>query len=152
MNQDYLKSEEGLEEFSARFEGGTLPKEQFTHAAHVAVCCLHLFNEDADTALERLRVLIPKFNESVGGQNTDSAGYHETITVFWVRVLAEFYRTKDWESRLGFVREGIAEFGDRRGLHADYYSFDVVKSKEARRTWIAPDRRAIELPSAQNTR
>jgi hypothetical protein len=143
MNQDYLTSEDSLELFSARFEGGTLPKEEFTHAAHVAVCCMHLYREDAEKTLEQLRKLIPRFNESVGGKNTDDAGYHETLTVFWVRVLAGFYAVGKWESRLEFVRRGIAEYGGQRALHNEYYGFDVLKSKEARRIWIPPDRRAI---------
>jgi hypothetical protein len=143
MNQDYLKSEEGLEEFSTRFENGTLPGSDFSHSAHVAICCMHLYREDAETALNHLRVAIPRFNLSAGGQNTDTSGYHETLTVFWVRVLAAFHAREPWNSRLGFVLKGIAEFGGRSKLHTEYYSFDVVQSKEARRTWIAPDRRAI---------
>jgi hypothetical protein len=143
MNQDYLTSEDGLDRFSAGFENGTLPGAEFTHAAHDALCCIHLYRDDAETALDHLRGAIPRFNLSAGGQNTDTSGYHETLTVFWVRVLAAFHAREKWNSRLRFVLEGIAEFGGRSKLHTEYYSYDVVQSKEARRIWVPPDRRAI---------
>jgi hypothetical protein len=34
----------------------------------------------------------------------------------------------------------VAEFSPRVKLFAEYYSFDVVGSIEARRRWVAPDR------------
>ena len=43
------------------------------------------------------------------------------------------------------VRAAVAEFGEKRKLHADYYSFDVVGSDEARARWVAPDLRALEI-------
>jgi hypothetical protein len=33
----------------------------------------------------------------------------------------------------------VAEFAPRRDLFREYYSFDVVRSVEARRSWMPPD-------------
>ncbi len=35
-------------------------------------------------ALARLRLAIPRYNEATGVANTDTGGYHDTITVFYV--------------------------------------------------------------------
>ena len=28
---------------------------------------------------------VGRYNEAVGGKNTETSGYHETITVFWIK-------------------------------------------------------------------
>ena len=58
----------------------TLPKAEWTHEAHLATT-LWLIAERPDIAPERdLPNLIRSYNESVGGVNSDTEGYHETIT------------------------------------------------------------------------
>jgi hypothetical protein len=37
------------------------------------------------------------------------------------------------------AREAVERFGEERGLHYLYYSFDVVRSTEARRSWVPPN-------------
>ena len=37
----------------------------------------------------------------------------------------------------------VDEFGSRRDLFREYYSFDVVKSREARAGWVEPDLKAL---------
>ena len=62
------------------FRGRTLPKEKWTHAAHWAAA-LGLIAEDAAAAYRDMPGMIRAYNESVGGRNTETEGYHETITV-----------------------------------------------------------------------
>ena len=64
------------EEFTAR----TLPRGEWTHAAHFAAALwLMRYRPDLDAARD-MPGLIRAYNESVGGVNDDSGGYHETIT------------------------------------------------------------------------
>jgi hypothetical protein len=89
-----------------------------------------------------LREAIPRYNISQGGQNTDTSGYHETLTRFWVERLADFVATCSAQSSVEErALAAVTKFGPRSRLFEDYYSFDVVKSLEARRAWVAPDRR-----------
>src|SRR3546814_12820213 len=63
----------------------SLAKAEWTHEAHLAAC-LWLIVERPDVVLERdLRALIRRFNESVGGINDETQGYHETITQCFIR-------------------------------------------------------------------
>jgi hypothetical protein len=63
----------------------TLPRPEWTHEGHLAVCAW-LILERPDLCAERdLPGLIRRYNESVGGVNDETQGYHETITQCFVR-------------------------------------------------------------------
>ena len=58
----------------------SLLREDWTHEAHLAATTyLELRRPDIDLD-EELPDIIRRFNESVGGVNSDTEGYHETIT------------------------------------------------------------------------
>jgi len=132
-----FETESELDEFISQFLAGTLPKSAWTHAAHVAVAAAWT-RENPATALDRLRAAIPRYNEATGGQNTEDSGYHETLTCFWVERVAEAMPLTA-DSRLYAVSAVVARYSPCSGLFRDYYSFDVVRSREARRQWIPPD-------------
>ena len=57
-----------------------LPREEWTHAAHFAAALwLMRYRPELEPAAV-MPGLIRAINESVGGVNDDTAGYHETIT------------------------------------------------------------------------
>jgi hypothetical protein len=143
MRPETIDTEENLAGFLAAFAGCSLPKEEFTHAGHVTVAASYLYGSDVAAVLPRIRIEIRRFNESVGGANTETAGYHETLTVFWLRVVDGLLREKQPGSRLEAVRMAVAAFGGRSGLHKEYYSGDVVGNRVARREWVEPDLSAL---------
>jgi hypothetical protein len=123
------------------FDSRTLPKGEWTHSAHIAVGAMYVCELGAEAALNHLRQAIPRYNESQGGQNTETSGYHETLTRFWVERLAEFVAALP--PGLTSAERSLAaaeDLGTRSRMHEEYYSFDVVKSLEARKGWIAPDK------------
>lgn len=135
---EFLADETALDRFLRDFEAGVLPKEQFGHRAHLAVAACYLLTHSDDEAYRLVRKNIRAYNEAVGGKNTEDAGYHETITIFWLRVVRR--ALPEGAGRLEAVRGVVERFGERRDLFREYYSFDVLKSREARRGWVAPDR------------
>src|ERR1700760_3640013 len=57
----------------------TVPKSDWTHAAHFAsTLWLLTCRPEIDLSLAMPR-FIRAYNESIGGQNTATSGYHETI-------------------------------------------------------------------------
>jgi hypothetical protein len=132
----------------ARFIGRTLPKGAWTHRAHLRVGLWHVRRFGPDRALDLLRERIARYNESVGTANTDTSGYHETLTVVYVRLIADFAgrgcsptrpvgrgsnpATDDLEARL------VAALDDR-AIPLRYYSRERLFSTEARRHWVPPD-------------
>jgi len=135
---------EEIAAFVSAFEAGTLPKERWTHGAHILSGAWYVHALGPERALAEMRKRIRAYNEAVGTQNTDTSGYHETITVFWIRVLAAELARRPDAARAAFVAEAIEHFGPQRDILTRYYSFNVVKSTEARRMWIEPDLMTIE--------
>jgi hypothetical protein len=135
----FARSEAPLSSFLNQWRAGTLPKKEWTHAAHIAVAASHVFDYAAEQALQKIRAGIIHYNTCVGTANTEHSGYHETLTRFWTGLIADFLRTRAFSSRLEFVRAALNRFGSDSTLFRSYYSFDVVKDIRARREWIAPD-------------
>jgi len=135
----FLDSEETIDLFLYAFFDHTLPKAQWTHAAHVTLAASLLHSAEVATVLPQVRNAIRSYNEAVGTRNTDTSGYHETLTVFWLRVVAQKLRRLHPSSRLEAVRAVVDAFGEQRALHKLYYSTDIVANTAARRVWVEPD-------------
>jgi len=147
MTYDFLTDEQSLAEFIDQFERGTLPKAMWTHGAHLGVGTWYLVTLPEEIAIERMRRGIQHYNECVGTANTPDSGYHETLTLFWLRIIAgqvsgvpSASRRLTAQEKLKAVRGVVEKFGSRRDLFKNYYSFDVVASREARARWVPPDK------------
>ena len=95
---EFLASPHNLDAFVAAWELGTLDRSRWTHAAHVAVAAYYASRLPADDAFEAMRSGILRFNASVGIENTDSSGYHETLTRFWCETIGVFVRSAQFAS------------------------------------------------------
>ena len=150
MRPEHLASPESLEAFLRAFETGTLPKTDFTHGAHVATAASYLFKAPAfsiETVLPVIRQRIRAFNEAVGGANTETSGHHETLTHFWLFIVADHLRKSKPATRLEAAKSVVQAFGEERALHTRYYSGDLVKDTAARQTWRRPD--LLPLPETE---
>ena len=132
----FLVSRAAFHDFLAAWETSTLPKNQWTHAAHVAVGAAYTV-QFGDNAFEQIKKGILRYNETVGTVNTDSSGYHETLTRLWSIVLANV--TQGMVDPWAAACRAVEIVGEERNLHRLYYSFDVVRARKARRIWVPPD-------------
>jgi hypothetical protein len=131
-------------DFIRSFENGAFPIASWTHAAHIAMGAWYLLSLPAEDAATKIREGIPRYNVAQGNQNTDESGYHETLTIFWIAIIRDaLARLDTGMSNVEKVRAMVDEYGGRARLHQDYYSFDVVRSVQARRAWIPPDRLSL---------
>jgi len=135
----FTRAASALDAFLCAWEAGTLPKNRWTHAAHVAVAACYAFDLDPDEALSRTRRGIIHFNDCVGTPNTDSSGYHETLTRLWSGIIGDFVRGGSFPSRFVAVCAAVERYGEDRTRHRLYYSFDVISNVKARRNWVPPD-------------
>jgi len=144
MSSDLPLAEPEIDVFIAAFETGTLPKARWTHAAHLltGACYVHTLGEALATA--RMRERVSAYNLAVGGQNTPTSGYHETVTVFWIKLLACLLAEREPITRAVFAHLAVAEFSTRRSIYGDFYDFDILTSLEARRVWIPPNLRPLD--------
>jgi uncharacterized damage-inducible protein DinB len=143
---DARELEDLVEGFCAR----TLPKIQWTHAAHLAVGAWHVKRHGGLEALDLLRSRITKLNESHGVVNDDGGGYHETITCAYVAVLHHFLRANPDVPIEWAVQVVLAGPLASRNALFHYYSKERLMSVPARRGWLEPD--IAPLPSEEGRR
>ncbi|KRB86866.1 hypothetical protein ASE00_04380 [Sphingomonas sp. Root710] len=121
----------------------SLPKEDWTHEAHLAAC-LWIVTERPDIDPDRdMRAIISGYNEAVGGVNDDHGGYHDTITHCFIAGV------RNWlarcESRALVERvNGLLETDEgQRDWPLRFYSRDLLFSVDARRDRVAPDIKSL---------
>jgi hypothetical protein len=145
----------------AAFEDASIPASEFAHTAHIAVALSYLNEMPPEQALSRMREKIRAFAAHHGVSNL----YHETLTVFWMKLLDHVSSNRDVDSsRRSEERPGpatpatalakadlplwqrinliVARWGTRAPIDA-HYSRELIASKVAREQWTPPDRLPI---------
>jgi hypothetical protein len=123
-----------------QFEICQLPKEKWTHEAHFVMALWYCSHQPLPLAIQSIKEGIKKYNTSVGGTNTDDSGYHETITVFYTKLIIDYLLQVDpgdsFERKLtAFLQQSFLA----KDFPLRYYTKQVLMSKEARKKWIQPD-------------
>ncbi|MEG4113255.1 MULTISPECIES: hypothetical protein [unclassified Microcoleus] len=127
------------------FQEGSLPRSQWTHEAHLTVALWYLFYDSEQEAINAIRNGIQRYNSVQGIEITQNSGYHETLTLFWVRTIRQCLADESQNRSIVDLANGlIAKYADRT-LPFRYYTRDRLMSWEARQNWVEPDMRAMEL-------
>lgn len=119
-----------MDDLIERFEAGTLTKEEWTHEAHLRMAFHYVWNYPPIEAGVRIRVGIRHLNECLGGQNTEDAGFHETLTEFWIREVRS-HGPENLEAVLCLPSS----------LWRRDYAEDLPKDRRARRQYLPPTKR-----------
>jgi hypothetical protein len=117
----------------------SLPKPEWTHAAHLAATAWLVSTQDR--GLEReLPSIIRRYNVAVGGVNSDTEGYHETITQASLGAIRAFLAglPADLPPHQACNRLVASPYGGK-GWLLRYWSEPRLFSVEARRRWLEPD-------------
>lgn len=116
-----------------------LPKAEWTHEAHLSTCAW-LVLERPDIVPERdLPDLIRRYNESVGGVNDETQGYHETITQVMIRAVRAALARSEGRGLVERVNALLLADEGRRDWPLRFYSRERLFSKDARLGWVEPD-------------
>ena len=122
-----------VEVFVNRFEQGLVKRDEWTHEAHLKVA-FHYASTIADP-LPILRDRIRHHNRAIGTPETDTSGYHETLTVFWLQVVTNYLRWHPKDALNSFLKTEMAE----TTYPLKFYSRDRLFSVEARHHYVEPD-------------
>lgn len=120
------------------FEACTLPKTEWTHEAHVVVCWSTVDRLGTAGALAHLRAAIPRYNVATDTPNSDTDGYHDTITCYFVGAVGSLAGTS-LDTVLADPRCG-------RTAPLEHWSHEVLFSVAARRGWVEPDLAPLPWP------
>ncbi|HLO19295.1 MAG TPA: hypothetical protein VK192_02235 [Sphingomicrobium sp.] len=122
----------------------TLPRPEWTHEAHLAATTYLLLKRPDIDVDKELPGLIRAYNESVGGVNSDTEGYHETITRLFLHGVRLFLGEANPKEPLHeLVNELLLSPMGRRDWPLRFYSPARLFSVEARRNFVTPDLAAL---------
>ncbi|ATC25804.1 hypothetical protein EIB18_15430 [Caulobacter vibrioides] len=126
----------------------SLPKAEWTHAAHLTATLRLVRTRNAD--LERdLPNIIRTYNVAVGGVNDDKSGYHETITQAYLAAIRAFDAAlppglDDAEAARRLLASALGD----KDWPLTHWSRERLFTPEARRGWRDPDLRPLDHPPA----
>ena len=140
----FFTSDAEIEHIGESLVARTLPRPEWTHEAHLAATT-YLTTRRPDIDLDKeLPGIIRGYNESVGGVNDDTQGYHDTITRVFLRGVRLFLSEADLGEPLHeLVNELLLSPIGRREWPLRFYSADRLFSVEARRHFVPPDIAAL---------
>jgi hypothetical protein len=126
----------------------TLARADWTHEAHLGAT-LYLVVERTELDLDaELPGLIRRFNESVGGRNTDSEGYHHTITLAYLAAIRDYAAQTEGQELCARANGLLLSDRGRRDWPLRFYTPERLFSAEARLDYVGPDRTSASVTPA----
>lgn len=126
--------------------GCTLPKSDWTHRGHFAAALWLIAHPDVLTRAGGMAVLIRRYNVATGVANTETGGYHETITRASMAGAAATLACNPGKT-LGAVLDLLMSgpLGEKHWPFS-HWKEATLMSPTARREWVEPDLVALPWP------
>jgi hypothetical protein len=134
----FLHSDDEIDYVARRFIDRSLPRSDWTHAAHFAVALWLLKRRGVD-AVREMSLLIRAYNEATGLANTFTSGYHETITIASLRATHSWLHDRPGVAEYLILNEMLGTPLGRSDWLFKYWSKAVLFSPTARFGWVEPD-------------
>ena len=126
------------------FEALEFDVETFDHSAHVDVAWQYVRRYDLVEAIVRYRDTLKRLTASIGIPGK----YHETITWFFVILVAERTRLAPGQSWDAFHAANTDLFSRQPGIIHRYYPDAALRSAEAREHFVLPSAWHGSAPAA----
>jgi hypothetical protein len=135
----HFKDDTEISELVRTFEKCEIHPAEFKHYQHLAVALWYLKHHPYEAASERMRGGIQRLAAAYG-----KTGYHETITVFWLKMVYSFLlRANSGATMFELANQVASEYGNKSVI-AEYYSEEILASVKAKNEWVEPDLKALE--------
>ena len=137
METKYMSESEVID-LVRSFENASIPHDDWKHAEHLVVALYYLTNYDFETACEKMRSGILNLLEH--GFKVDlkkEMPYHETITVFWMRTVANYNTSSNGSSLLEKANQVAYKWDKDYPLN--FYTRERLFSDDARARFVEPD-------------
>ncbi len=139
-----IDDDASIERLALKMMDRSLPRAEWTHAGHFATA-LWLIKHRPDLAEPAaMRLLIMRYNDATGTENSDTSGYHHTITTASMRGAAHHLQCTGQDAPLCVVLAALmASNLGQSGWLLEHWDRQTLFSPAARRTWIEPDLAAL---------
>jgi len=130
------KTDAEIEAIVSDFEACQTGKDDFHHREHLVVAAYYLQASTIEAATERLRNSLCRFLQH---HEIDPQKYNETLTVFWLEMVAmELAKLRRNVSLVDKCNSVAAALNNPK-LVDEFYSDDLLWSEKARKSFVAPD-------------
>lgn len=158
-----FKTAEDISEIVETFENAAILRADWRHAEHLTVALYYVFHHDFETALAKMRFGIFNLLESFGVDLSEEMPHHETLTVFWIRTVDNFakskkghsiveigndWKTARWENRAHFfgvsaqlMRRILVDFARKRPKQNN----EEVRHVSLENAFVVSDERGSDL-------
>jgi hypothetical protein len=137
---DHYSTEASILEVVNGLLEGTWPEKDWKHREHCfATVGLLMLRPDIDLN-QKLPNIIQAYNVAQGGVNSDSAGYHHTLTLFYLKAIRDFIKQlPQGTGAVNACKQLLASSIGNKDYPLRYYSKETLFSVAARRGWVEPD-------------
>ena len=130
----YYNSDDEIRNLVESFEKCSFHPSEFRHHQHLAVALWYVRHLPPEEAVIKMTSGIRRLAEAYG-----KTGYHETITLFWLRMVSEFAAKQDTKASLAAIANQLIDCCDHKNLILEYYSAELLESPRAKAEWVEPD-------------
>ena len=131
-------TENDVLELVRSFEDATILHDDWKHAEHLVVALYYVSLHDIDTAYDKMKAGI--LNLLANGFKIDltkEMPYHETITLFWMRTVADFNSSMNGASLP--EKANMVAYRWDKDHPLKFYSRELLFSDAARFAFVEPD-------------
>lgn len=128
----------------------SLPKEAWTHEAHLATCLWIQLERPEIDPVRDMRGIISLYNATVGGVNDDHHGYHDTITHCFIIGIRHWLKRAGTGPLVDRVNGLLTAPEGQRDWPLAFYSRERLFSVSARRGLIEPDLQSFPTADTEN--
>ncbi len=133
-------TEDSIERIGEGVLARTLPKPEWTHAGHLMAALYWHRHHPHLVQAGKIGDVIRAYNEATGVINDDKGGYHETITLAYLRMTAWFLDQFPCDHPLSDVAQALlaSDFAARE-WPLEHWQKASLFSPFARANWMEPD-------------
>jgi hypothetical protein len=134
-----FRTEEDILSIVKRFENATIARDDWGHPEHLVVALHYIATiGDIEAATAKMRAgIFNLLRNGFGIDLTKEMPYHETLTVFWMNAVEQYYMSRNADPLVDIANEIVAIFDKDHPLRS--YSRERLFSDDARSRYILPD-------------
>ena len=129
---EYFKTDDEIRSLVESFEACTIHPAEFRHYQHLTVALWYIWYLPYKSAVEKMTSGIRRLAAVYG-----KTGYHETITLFWLRIVSDFAAERA-DSVATTANRLIEKYNNKDFIH-EYYSAELLATDKAKSEWVEPD-------------
>lgn len=141
-SRPHFNHDDEIRELVAAFEACSFHPSEFKHYQHLTVALWYVSQLGYDEATERTKTGIRRLAAAYG-----KTGYHETITLFWLKIVSGFVKGNARADSIAVMANQLIEKYVDKNLIREHYSAELLDSAKAKEEWVAPDLKPLDCES-----